>query len=207
MKLIVGLGNPGRKYQGTRHNVGYDVISVLHGRQGAPRPTARFNSEIAEIRIGPERVLLQSPLTYMNLSGQAVRALTDFHKLPTEDLLVVCDDFHLPLGQLRARRSGSAGGQRGLANIIDHFHSQDFPRLRIGIGQPPDGRDPSDWVLQRFLPDERPCIDVAIQRAADAATVWVLEGMDRCMTLFNTSVASEKKANDSPGRAAPDDVA
>ena len=135
MKLIVGLGNPGAKYRGTRHNVGFDVLSVLARRYDVGRPKGKFNAEVAETRIGNEKAVLVSPLTFMNLSGQSVRAAIDFYKCDAGDLLVICDDLNLELARLRIRKNGSAGGQNGLKDIINRLGHQDFCRLRIGIGR------------------------------------------------------------------------
>ncbi len=185
MKLVVGLGNPGRKYRDTRHNIGFEVLAEIHRRFDSPRPFAKFTSEIVELRIADEKVLLQSPLTYMNLSGQAVRAATDFYKLPVDQLLVICDDFHLPLGRIRFRPSGSAGGQNGLKDIIRHLGTDQFARLRIGIGQSPDQMDVSDYVLSKFAPDELVTIRKAISRAADGVETWIQSDIQACMSRFN----------------------
>jgi PTH1 family peptidyl-tRNA hydrolase len=193
MKLIVGLGNPGQKYRGTRHNIGFEVIAALNAAHGQIRPNARFNSEIAAIQIGQEKVLLQTPLTFMNLSGQAVRAAIDFYKLPLSDLLVVCDDLALPPGKLRVKPGGSAGGQKGLRDIIEKVGSSEFCRLRIGIGQAPAGRDAADWVLSRFSAEESPGMQVSIARARDAAVVWVERGVDTCMNRFNAAPEASRE--------------
>ncbi len=161
------------------------MIAALHRQYDAPRPSGKFNSEIAEIRVAGEKVLLQSPLTFMNLSGQAVRAAMDYYKLPADDLLVICDDFNLPLARLRIKPSGSAGGQNGLRDIIQRLGTPDFARLRIGIGQPTDGREPARWVLGRFQDDEISLMETAIERAAEAACLWVEQGVDPCMNRFN----------------------
>lgn len=185
MKLVVGLGNPGRKYEATRHNVGFAVVGVVARRCGAGPARWAFHGESVDVQIGAERVLLLCPHTYMNRSGASVLAARDFYKLENQDLLVVCDDFNLPLGRLRARARGSAGGQRGLEDIIRVLGTEEFCRLRVGIGQPPAGRDPADYVLSRFREDEREEIELAIQRAADAVEVWVTQGIDVCMNRFN----------------------
>src|SRR5688572_30356880 len=150
MKLIVGLGNPGDKYKETRHNVGFEVTSRLAARFGASPPRARFQGETVEANIAGQKVLLLTPLTYMNLSGASVLAARDFYKIELQDILIVCDDFNLPLGKLRLRARGSAGGQNGLADILRRLGTEDLPRLRIGIGSPPPGRDPAGYVLGRF---------------------------------------------------------
>ncbi|MCL6501520.1 MAG: aminoacyl-tRNA hydrolase [Pirellulales bacterium] len=186
MKLVVGLGNPGRKYEATRHNVGFAVVGLLARRCGAGPPRAAFRGEVAEVRLDGERVLLLCPHTYMNRSGLSVLAARDYYKLENQDLLVVCDDFNLPLGRLRARARGSAGGQRGLADIIRVLGTEEFCRLRVGIGQPPAGWDPAAYVLSHFSEEERVEIDAAVERAADAVEVWVTRGIDECMNRFNS---------------------
>lgn len=187
MKLIVGLGNPGRKYDGTRHNVGFDVIAELARRNSGSAPRSDFDALIAEAVIGRERVLLAAPQTYMNLSGRSVRQILDFYKLGLPDLLVVCDDLNLPLGRLRLRRNGSAGGQKGLKNIIEHAGSEDFSRLRIGIDRPPERVDAIAYVLQRFAPAQRDAINNAVSFAAEAAELWVTAGPDVAMNRINAA--------------------
>lgn len=185
MKLIVGLGNPGRKYVGTRHNIGFDVLAELARRNGAPTTRSAFDAEIAEAAVGGERVLLAAPQTFMNLSGRSVRQILDFYKLPLSELLVVCDDLNLPIGRLRLRRSGSAGGQKGLQNIIEHVGSEEFARLRIGIDRPPERMDSAAYVLQKFSSAERKPISDATIAAAEAAELWVALGPDATMNRVN----------------------
>jgi PTH1 family peptidyl-tRNA hydrolase len=185
MKLVVGLGNPGRRYEATRHNLGYAVLAELARRLPAGLPKEKFHAELADGGFAGEKVLLLSPLTYMNRSGTSVRAARDFFGLPDEDLLVVCDDLNLPLARLRVRAAGSSGGHKGLEDIIDKLQSEAFPRLRIGIGSPPDGWDAADFVLAKFAGDEVPEIERAVSRAADAAMDWVREGVEFCMNRYN----------------------
>ncbi len=185
MKLVVGLGNPGRKYAGTRHNVGFDVVAQLARRFNAPAPRTAFQAEVTEAAIQGERVLLAAPQTYMNLSGRSVRQIVEFYKLPLDQLLVVCDDLNLPPGRLRLRASGSAGGQKGLQNIIEHLGTEDFPRLRLGIGRPPPQIDAVDYVLMRFPADERELIAAAVEQAALAVEVWVRVGTSAAMNQVN----------------------
>jgi PTH1 family peptidyl-tRNA hydrolase len=187
MKLIVGLGNPGDKYKGTRHNVGFEVIARLAARFGMPAPRHRFQGEVAEINIANQRTLLLSPLTYMNASGASVLAARDFYKIDNQDILVICDDFALPLGKLRLRAKGSSGGQKGLEDILRRLGTEDIPRLRIGIGIPPPGRDAAGYVLSRFTKEEIPVAELAANRAADAAVAWVEAGIAAAMNQFNVS--------------------
>jgi PTH1 family peptidyl-tRNA hydrolase len=185
MKLLVGLGNPGRKYEGTRHNVGFRVLDELARRHGQGSPKQAFQGEVVEGRIDEEKTLLLCPHTLMNRSGGSVLAARDFYKIEMTNLLVVADDLNLPLGKLRFRSSGSSGGQRGLADVIQRLGSQDVARLRIGIGAPTHGRDAADWVLGRFAKAEKDEMDVAVMRAADAVEVWVRQGMAVSMNQYN----------------------
>jgi PTH1 family peptidyl-tRNA hydrolase len=185
MKLVVGLGNPGRRYEGTRHNVGYAVLAELARRFGTGRPKVKFDGEVLDADLQGEKTLLLSPTTYMNRSGASVQAARDFFKLPLEDLLVICDDLNLPLAKLRIRPGGSAGGQKGLADIIRRLGTEEFPRLRIGIGTPPEGWDAVDYVLGRFSGEEAPEMEKAVSRAADAVAVWALQGIEKCMNEYN----------------------
>jgi peptidyl-tRNA hydrolase, PTH1 family len=185
MKLVVGLGNPGRKYQQTRHNVGFEVLAKVALRHSAGPVTCRFEGEMVDYVSPAGKVLLLCPSTYMNRSGQSVGAALDFYKLPLSDLLVVCDDFSLPLGRLRFRAKGSAGGQKGLADIIRRVGSDQFARLRIGIGTPPPSWDPADYVLGRFTAEERAVMDEAVRRAACGVDDWVGQGTAYCMNQYN----------------------
>ena len=185
MKLIVGLGNPGRKYQGTRHNVGFAVLAELARRFATGRPKSKFHGEVVEADVDGQQALLLGPETYMNHSGASVQAARDFYKLPHEALLVVCDDLNLPLAKPRFRARGSSGGQKGLADVIRRLGTEEFSRLRIGIGPPPEGWDATDYVLGRFTPEEKPDMEKAILRAADAVVVWARQGIERCMNQYN----------------------
>ena len=185
MKLVVGLGNPGKKYQGTRHNVGFEVIAELAHRHGPVSFRTKFKGEIGDIRLGDVSVRLLMPHTYMNLSGQSVQPARDFFDLTNQDILVVCDDFNLDMGRLRVRAKGSAGGQKGLADILRVLGSQDVPRLRIGIGAPPPEWKVADYVLSRFREDERTEHAAVIQRAADAVADWVRQGITSTMNEYN----------------------
>jgi len=185
MKLVVGLGNPGRRYAATRHNVGYEVVAEMGRRWGVGKPKARFQGEVLEADIDGQLVLLLCPETFMNLSGSSVLEARQFYKLPLEDLLVVCDDLNLPLARLRFRPGGSGGGQKGLEDVIRRLGTEEFPRLRIGIGQPPPQWQWADYVLSKFSKEEIPEIQEATLRAADAAADWVREGLTACMNRYN----------------------
>jgi peptidyl-tRNA hydrolase, PTH1 family len=185
MKLVVGLGNPGRKYQGTRHNIGYEVVADLARRFGTGAARSSFQGEVVDASVQGERLILLSPHTFMNASGASVVAARDFYKLGHAELLVVCDDFNLPLARLRIRTKGSSGGQKGLEDIIRRLGGDDIGRLRIGIGQPADGWDAVDYVLGKFSKAERPEIEAAIWRAGEAVVVWARDGVEACMNQYN----------------------
>jgi PTH1 family peptidyl-tRNA hydrolase len=185
MKLVVGLGNPGRKYEGTRHNVGFRVIGELAGKYGQSKPKRAFQGEIVEAKLDSEKVLLLCPHTLMNLSGGSVLEARDFYKIAPEDLLIVSDDLNLPLAKLRFRPQGSSGGQKGLENIIHRLGTDQIARLRVGIGSPPGERDAADFVLGPFTKVEKPEIEEAIWRAADAIIVWAREGLAVSMNRYN----------------------
>lgn len=185
MKVVVGLGNPGKKYEGTRHNIGFVLLSELSRRFSADKPRKKFDAEIAEGSLGSERVLLVAPQTYMNLSGRSVRQVVDFFQIPLNSLLVVCDDINLPLGRIRLRGSGSAGGQKGLENIIQHLTTQEFSRLRVGVDAPPLGTDAADYVLSRFGKRDAALIDETITLAANATETWIGQGLAAAMNRFN----------------------
>jgi PTH1 family peptidyl-tRNA hydrolase len=185
MKIVIGLGNPGRKYQGTRHNIGFEVIGELARRHAATSAKNSFQAEIAEAAIAGQRVLLVRPQTFMNLSGAAAVQVRDFYKIENSELLVVCDDFALPLGRLRIRAQGSGGGQKGLADIIRRLGSDSVPRLRIGVGPLPEGWDGADFVLGKFAKGEFAEMEVAVVRAADAVEQWIREGIASAMNRYN----------------------
>ncbi|MER3417102.1 MAG: aminoacyl-tRNA hydrolase [Gemmataceae bacterium] len=198
MKMIVGLGNPGRRYRGTRHNLGFAVIEELVQRLGVRKGRHLFEADVAEWSGSRDKVLLVRPLTYMNLSGRSVAPLVRYYQIALADLLVICDDLHLPVGQLRVRRRGSAGGHKGLLSIEQALGSSDYPRLRIGIGSP-GTRDPVAFVLDRFSEEELPVIQGAVARAADAARVWAEEGIEAAMNRFNVRAAADGASPPPPG--------
>lgn len=194
MKIIVGLGNPGKKYEGTRHNVGFDVLRKIAEKQNADPLKAQFESLTTECRFRPvgggaegltERLLLAWPQTFMNRSGVAVRQASQFYKVNADAVLVVCDDFHLPVGKLRTRAGGSAGGQNGLKDIIQQLGTDQFPRLRVGVGPLPEGWDQAGFVLGKFGKQDRDLIEETISRAADAALCWAEAGAAEAMNRFN----------------------
>jgi PTH1 family peptidyl-tRNA hydrolase len=187
MKIVVGLGNPGPKYERTRHNVGFRVIDELSPRLAAGKPRLRFDAAVAEGSLGSEKILLAAPRTYMNESGRSVRQLVDFFGLPLVDLLVVCDDFNLELARLRMRAGGSAGGQKGLADIIRKLATEEFQRLRIGIGRPPEQMDAADFVLSKFKRGEQKPMDEAILRAAEGVELWIRSGIGPAMNRINAT--------------------
>jgi len=186
MYIIAGLGNPGSKYEGTRHNMGFDVIDRLVEEYKVPQGGVKFEALTGVGTIGVQRVLLAKPLTYMNESGRSVRAMADYYKIdPKSELIVVSDDIDLEPGQIRIRCQGSAGGQNGLKNIIQCLGTQDFIRIRVGTGKKPEGWDLADWVLSRFSKDDRKAVDGAIVRAAEAAAAIIEEGAESAMTKYN----------------------
>lgn len=185
MKLIVGLGNPGGKYADTRHNVGFHVVEELAKRHGGGVPRAKFQGEIREARIEGQACWLLCPHTYMNHSGRSVLEARDFYKVEAAEILVVCDDFALPLGKLRVRPKGSAGGQKGLDDILRRLGTDEIPRLRIGIGPVPEKWNPADFVLGKFTKEEIPTINESIRRSADAVALWVRDGVQNCMNQYN----------------------
>ncbi len=184
MKVVVGLGNPGRRYAGTRHNVGYDVLDLLAQGPRARAFADRFEAQVAELAEEPDRVLLVKPQTFMNLSGRCVRRVLDFYKVAPEDLLVVCDDINLPLGKLRARAHGTHGGHNGLRNIQEHLGTTEYSRLRVGIGAPEPG-EAVDHVLSRFRASEIEPIRDAEARAVQAVLLWIHRGIQACMNQYN----------------------
>ena len=185
MKLVAGLGNPGRAYDGTRHNIGFDVLEVLAKRAGGPGRRARFQGEFSQTTIRGCPVLLLWPLTWMNLSGASVLAAKDFYKIDNADILVLCDDFQLPTDTIRLRGSGSSGGQKGLSDILARLGSHAVQRLRIGVGPLPAGWTSADFVLGKFTKAERPEVAALVERAADAVEEWVGTGIESAMNRFN----------------------
>jgi len=187
IKLVVGLGNIGNEYAGTRHNIGFDVVDELARQFHVEFRSGKFKGAEATVHIDGQRVLLLKPRTYMNLSGEAVAAASRFYKLDPQKILIICDDVYLPPGKLRLRVRGSAGGHNGLTNIIQRLGSQDFARLRIGVGEVPSGWDMRDYVLSRFTSGERTIMNDARDRAAQAVETWVTQGIEVAMNRWNAS--------------------
>ena len=185
MRLIVGLGNPGRKFQGTRHNVGFDVVSEVATRHALEFESAPTEAVIARTRGIDPGMLVVKPLTFMNRSGLAVAALVRYYRIPLDDVLIVAEDVELPLGRLRARASGGDGGHNGLASIIGALGTEGVPRLRVGVGRGDARRDLSAHVLSRFETSEELVINKAIERAADAVDAFVNNGIEDVMNRFN----------------------
>ncbi len=185
MKLVIGLGNPGSKYRATRHNVGFWVIDEI-ARRWEVSDGWRERSEALYVKKGREAILAK-PLTFMNNSGFAMSGLAQYFQIEPADMLVIVDEAALPLGRLRARRAGSAGGHNGLKSIIEQIGTSEFPRLRLGVGRGDARRDLADHVLSKFEPDERATIEAATLRAADAAEMFISEGIERVMSTFNAA--------------------
>lgn len=191
MKWVVGLGNPGSKYEGTRHNVGFEIVDrLLTGSPGASFQR-KFDGLLAEVLIDYHRVLLLKPQTFMNLSGRSAAQVFRFYKLDLADLLVICDDLNLPVGKIRIRGGGSDGGQKGLRDLTAQLGTDAYARLRIGIGDRAE-TDASDFVLSRFRPTERAVMDDALILASQAVAVWAAQGLPAAMNRFNGPSEKDK---------------
>lgn len=195
MKLLVGLGNPGAKYHDTRHNVGFRVIDALARRWSVDQWREQHQALVAKVREGDEAVLVAKPMTFMNLSGDAVAGLAGFYKVAVPDVLVVLDEVALPLGRLRAGRGGSHGGHNGLKSVIARLGTSDVPRLRLGVGRGDGRRELADHVLGTFAAEEREQVEAAVLRAAEASVMFVTDGIERVMNVFN---AANDKQDPSP---------
>lgn len=184
--LLVCLGNPGDQYENTRHNVGFMVADELAERHNIPVQRLKFRALTNTITVGDQKLLLMKPVTYMNLSGEAVHEAAAFYKIPPEHILVISDEVSLAPGKIRVRRSGSAGGHNGLKNIIAHLGTDQFPRIRLGVGQKPHpDYDMADWVLGKFQGEDKKAVESAVKRAADAAECLIREGVDKAMNQYN----------------------
>lgn len=186
MYLIVGLGNPGRQYEATRHNMGFDTVDCLIEKHNVPQGGVKFNAMYGKGIIGGDKAILMKPLSFMNLSGGPVRDMVNFFKIdPEKELIVISDDIDLEPGQLRIRKQGSAGGHNGLKDIIQKLGTQNFVRIKIGVGAKPQGWDLADHVLSRFPDSERKLVDEAIREAADAVEKIIAQGSDAAMNEYN----------------------
>lgn len=185
MKLIIGLGNPGKTYEQTRHNIGFQVIDLLASKWNAPLTQSKFKGMYSIIHRPEGKVMLLKPLTYMNLSGESVSALMDYYDVGIEDIVVIYDDLDLPTGQLRLRQKGSAGGHNGIKSLIHHLGTQEFNRMRIGISRPPAGMKVPDYVLSRFSKEENPEVSEAVQKSAEACELWLAKPYVEVMNKFN----------------------
>jgi len=187
--LVVGLGNPGREYARTRHNVGEEVVAVLARRVGDALKLGRDKAMVTETRFGDKRVVLAFPTTYMNLSGEAVRAAMNFYRIAPQRVMVIVDDADLLFGEIRLRARGSSGGHHGLDSIAGHLGTTEFARLKIGIGRRREGRrEISGYVLSPFDAGEKVLLEKVLKRAADQTECWLAEGVDRAMNKFNGAV-------------------
>lgn len=193
MKMIVGLGNPGKEYEKTRHNAGFWVVDSLANKFGVTNWKDQYNASVGEFRLGGEKILLVKPQTYMNLSGEAVQPLIHFYKLDLDDLLVVYDDLDLPTGTVRIRKNGSSGGQKGMTSIIQRLNQDDFPRIRMGIGRPPAGWTVPNYVTSQPTEDETEKFKIAVGFAMQGVELFITDGIQKAM---NEVHRKEKKKNE-----------
>lgn len=191
MYIIAGLGNPGREYAGTRHNIGFDVITRLSDDYNIPLDFKKHKALCGKGCIEGYKVILAQPQTYMNLSGESIRELMDYYKVTEEEVIILYDDISLDVGQLRVRPKGSAGGHNGIKSIIHHLGTQEFPRVRVGVGDKPRGWDLADYVLGRFPAEEEPVVRDVLGRAAMACKTIITEGVEEAMNQFNRKVEIE----------------
>lgn len=193
MYLIVGLGNPGRQYEATRHNMGFDTIDYLVEEHCVPQGGVKFNAMYGKAVIGGDKAILMKPLSFMNLSGGPVREMANYFKIdPETELIVVYDDIDLEPGQLRIRKQGSAGGHNGIKDIIRQLGTEKFLRVKVGVGAKPKGWDLADHVLSRFADSDRKLVDEAIEKAAKAVEMIIAEGADAAMNVYNKKVSVTK---------------
>ena len=185
MKLIVGLGNPTDKYEGTRHNVGFEVIDRMADEYGIGLDAVKHKGMYGKGKIDGQTVILLKPMTYMNLSGESVSAVAAYYKIEPEDIIVIYDDINLDVGRLRVRGKGSAGGHNGIKNIIAHLHTEEFPRVRVGVGMKPPKMDLADYVLSRFTKDECEKMDEGYDKAVRATAMLVKDELEQAMNDYN----------------------
>ncbi|HCT63991.1 MAG TPA: aminoacyl-tRNA hydrolase [Lachnospiraceae bacterium] len=193
MKLIVGLGNAGKNYVGTKHNVGFEVIDLVAKAIGANVNKIKHKAMVGDGFIGGEKVILLKPQTFMNLSGESVKEAATFYKISIEDIVIIYDDISLPVGSTRIREKGSAGGHNGMKNIIAHLGTDNFIRIRVGIGAKPNGWDLADYVLSRFEKGDEPLILSGYERAAKAVEIIVKDGIQAAMNQTNMSAKADAK--------------
>ncbi|MDF2951718.1 MAG: Aminoacyl-tRNA hydrolase [Anaerocolumna sp.] len=185
MYIIIGLGNPSREWQATRHNIGFDAITHLSDEYNIPLDFKKHKALCGKGYIEGEKVLLAQPQTFMNRSGESVRELVDFYKVSSNEIIIIYDDISLAVGQLRLRGKGSAGGHNGVKSIISHLGSEEFPRIKVGVGDKPKGWDLADYVLGRFNNEEQPIIREALKKTSDAVKTIIMDGMEAAMNLYN----------------------
>ncbi len=187
--LIVGLGNPGREYRETRHNIGFMLLDRVAVKLNARFTRMQSQALVATATWSERKIILAKPQTFMNLSGRSVQGLVHFYKLPLTNLIVAHDDLDLPPGTIRIRPDGGSAGQKGMASILDHFGTDEFPRLRLGIGHPPGRMEGADYVLQEFSEAEMSIISETLERAVEAVMTFITDGLDTAMNRFNGSIA------------------
>lgn len=185
MYIIIGLGNPTREYQGTRHNIGFDVITRIAEDNNIALDFKKHKALCGKGYIEGKKVILAQPQTYMNLSGESVRDLVDFYKVTQQEIIIIYDDISLEVGQLRLRGSGSAGGHNGIKSILNHLGTQEFPRIKVGVGDKPKGWDLADYVLSRFTEDEKPTMQDAIKKSSEAVKSILADGLESAMNIYN----------------------
>lgn len=195
MKLIVGLGNPTKEYENTRHNIGFMAIDALSEANGIRVDTLKHKALIGKGIIEGQKVILAKPVTYMNLSGEAVREISDYYKIPAEDIIVIFDDTTLDVGRMRIRKKGSAGGHNGIKSIISHLGTMDFPRIKVGIGAKKEGQDLADYVLGRFSKEDREALKEVLNDVKKAAGLMLWDDIAEAMNLYNKK-KEEKKPSD-----------
>lgn len=204
MKLIVGLGNPTKEYENTRHNIGFMAIDTIGSAYGISVNTAKHKALIGKGMVEGEKVILAKPLTYMNLSGEAVREISDYYKIPAEDVIVIYDDTTLDVGFMRIRKKGSAGGHNGMKSIIAHLGTEDFPRVKIGIGEKRPGQDLADYVLSRFPKEDKEALAKVLDDAKKAIALMVWDDIGEAMNLYNKK--KEKKKKEKPEKKEGEDA-
>ncbi len=192
MFIIVGLGNPGKDYENTRHNVGFDAVDELVDKYNVPESGVQSKAKVGKGVMDGQKVLLAKPLTFMNLSGEAVRGLVDYYKVdPESELLIIYDDISLEPGNIRIRKKGSAGGHNGIKSIISHLGTQNFQRIKIGVGEKPKNWDLADYVLSRFSKEERAIVDESLKNVTHATSLIVQGEIDEAMNLYNKKQTSK----------------